>query len=99
MVGENGDADMTDDAELRRVAIRRADMKLAFRSHAMAYAIVNAGLLAINLLTSPGEWWFFWPMLGWGIGLAAHAAAVYMDGEGLRDRMIEAELEKLRRRP
>ncbi len=89
---------MTDDEdELRRLAIRRADMKLAFRSHAIAYAIVNGGLLAINLLTSPGEWWFYWPMLGWGIGLAAHAAAVYFDGEGVRDRMIEAELEKLRR--
>jgi hypothetical protein len=88
---------MTDDAELRRMAIRRADMKLAFRSHLVAYGIVNAGLFAINLLTSPGHWWFYWPMLGWGIGLAAHAAAVYMDGEGLRDRLIEEELQKLRR--
>ena len=35
-------------------------------------AIVNGGLLAINLLSSPGHWWFYWPMLGWGIGLAAH---------------------------
>jgi hypothetical protein len=89
---------MTDDVELRRLATRRADMKLGFRSHLMAYAIVNAGLLAINVATTPGEWWFFWPMLGWGIGVAAHAAAVYMDGEGMRDRMIEAELEKLKKR-
>lgn len=87
---------MTDDAELRRLAIRRADMKLAFRSHLMAYVLVNAGLFAINMLTSPGEWWFYWPMLGWGIGLAAHAATVYFNGEGMRDRLIEEELEKLR---
>jgi hypothetical protein len=88
---------MTDDVELRRLAIRRADMKLAFRSHLMAYVIVNAGLVAINLLTSDDYFWFIWPMLGWGIGLAAHGATVYMDGEGMRDRMIEQELEKLRR--
>ena len=88
---------MTDDVELRRLAIRRADMKLGFRSHLMAYVVVNGGLVAINLLTSPGYFWAAWPMLGWGIGLAAHAAAVYMDGEGVRDRMIEQELEKLRR--
>jgi hypothetical protein len=36
-------------------------------------------------------------MLGWGIGLAAHAASVYFNGDGIRDRMIEEELEKLRR--
>ena len=88
---------MTDDVELRRLAIRRADMKLAFRSHLMAYVIVNAGLVAINLITSSDYFWAIWPMLGWGIGLAAHGVTVYMDGEGMRDRMIEQELEKLRR--
>jgi hypothetical protein len=89
---------MTDDAELRRLAIRRADTRLGFRSHVFAYAIVNAGLAAINLVTSPGYLWFVWPLIGWGIGLAAHAAAVYLDGEHIRDRMIEEEYERLRRR-
>jgi len=89
---------MTDDAELRRLATRRADMKLGFRTHVFVYAIVNAGLAAINLLTSPGYLWFLWALIGWGIGLAAHAAAVYLDGERIRERMIEEEYEKLRRR-
>ena len=62
--------DMTDDVELRRLAIRRADMKLAFRSHLMAYVLVNAALVAINLITSPEYFWAIWPMMGWGIGLA-----------------------------
>ena len=87
-----------DDVELRRQAIRRADMRIAFRSHLVAYVIVNAGLTAIYIMTSFGHYfWPIWPMLGWGIGLGAHASAVYMDGEGLRDRMIEEELEKLRK--
>jgi len=90
---------MTDDVELRRLAIRRADMKLAFRGHLMAYVVVNASLVAIYLLTSDfGEYfWPIWPMMGWGVGLGAHAASVYMNGEGIRDRLIEQELEKLRR--
>ena len=88
---------MTDDVELRRLAIRRADMKLAFRSHLMAYVIVNAGLVMINLITSDDYFWAIWPMMGWGIGLAAHGMTVYMNGEGLRDRLIEDELEQLRR--
>jgi two-component system, LytTR family, sensor kinase len=89
---------MTDDAQLRRMAIHRADMKLAFRSHVFAYAIVNAGLLMINLVTSPDHLWFYWPLIGWGIGLAAHAVVVFADGEHMRERLIEAEYEKLRRR-
>ena len=90
---------MTDaEDDLHRLAVRRADMRLAFRSHLTAYAIVNAGLVAIYLTTSAGDYfWPIWPMLGWGIGLAAHAVTVYMDGEGLRDRMIQEELEKLRK--
>ena len=89
---------MSDDVELRRLAIRRADMKLAFRSHLMAYVLVNGALVAINLLTTGGNpFWAIWPMLGWGVGLAAHGMSVYMNGDGLRDRMIEEELEKLRR--
>ena len=89
---------MTDDVELRRLAIRRADMKLAFRSHLMAYVIVNAGLVMIYFMTSFGSYfWPVWPMIGWGIGLGAHAMTVYANGEGMRDRLIEEELEKLRR--
>ncbi len=88
---------MTDDVELRRLAIRRADMKLAFRSHLFAYVLVNAGLVVINLITSPDYWWFVWPMMGWGLGLLAHGVTVYMDGESMRDRLIEQEFEKLRK--
>lgn len=44
--------------------------------HAIAYVIVNLLLLYIDVMT-PGSVWFFWPLLGWGIGLACHAWAVY----------------------
>lgn len=90
---------MTDDneAELRRKAARRADAKLAFRGHLIAYAVINAGLLAINLLTSPDTLWFYWPMLGWGVGLIAHGVTVYTQLDA-REDLIEAELQRLRAR-
>ena len=50
------------------------------------------------LLTSPGEYWFYWPMLGWGLGLAAHGVATYADAGDVRERMIDAELKRLRER-
>lgn len=43
--------------------------------HATVFALVNALLLAVDLLT-PGGPWFFWPLLGWGVGLVTHALAV-----------------------
>jgi hypothetical protein len=52
-----------------------------FRIHLVMYLAVNALLLVINLVTSPDKLWFYWPLLGWGIGILAHAFAVYRGGE------------------
>jgi hypothetical protein len=84
--------------ELRRRAEQRADAKIGFRKHFIAYVVVNAALIAINLLTSPGYYWFVWPLLGWGIGVVAHFAAVYIDDGAARKRAGLAEMEKLRDR-
>lgn len=46
-----------------------------FKYHFFAYALVNSILIIVNLLQRD-HWWFFWPLIGWGIGLAAHAWAV-----------------------
>ena len=91
---------MADDRELelRRMAEQRADAKIGFRKHFWAFVIVNAALISINLLTSPGYFWFVWPLLGWGIGIVAHFAAVYIDDGAAREKQVLAEMEKLRDR-
>jgi hypothetical protein len=71
-------------------------MKLGFRSHLFAYVLVNAGLVAINLVTSPGYFWAIWPIVGWGLGLMAHGMAVYQFTGDTRERAVEAELRRLR---
>jgi len=53
---------------------------LGFKIHFAAYACVNLLLIAINLLTTPNVLWFYWPLLGWGIGIIAHGAAIYYSG-------------------
>ena len=84
--------------DLRRRAEQRADAKIGFRKHLFAYVLVNAALIAINLLTFPGYYWFVWPLLGWGIGVVAHFAAVYVDDQAARERQVLVEMEKLRDR-
>jgi hypothetical protein len=65
--------------EFKKEKIRKARLKrrkVGFYSHLWSYIIVNCGLLIINNFT-PGPWWFQWPVLGWGIGLAFHFKAIF----------------------
>jgi DNA-binding winged helix-turn-helix (wHTH) protein len=42
-----------------------------FGAHAGLFAVINLGLFAINASYS-NTWWFFWPLLGWGLLVAGH---------------------------
>lgn len=57
-----------------RWARERAEMLQALYIHIMVYVMVNLGLFGINYFTrgETGVWWFYWPMLLWGIGLLIH---------------------------
>jgi hypothetical protein len=62
----------------RRPDPGRATAKAAFQRHLIWYLLVNGMLVVIWALTNFGNYfWPVWPMLGWGIGLASHAFAVY----------------------
>lgn len=52
------------------------DMK-GFYGNLMAYVVVITGLAVLNLLTSPGHLWFFYPAIGWGIGVVIHFCSVF----------------------
>jgi len=60
---------------------RQLRRKARFHRHLWSYLIVIGALLLINFLT-PGPWWFQWPALGWGIGLAFNFRAAYFPTEG-----------------
>ncbi len=67
------------DSQLTEQRIRKQVHRLrGLYIHAAIYAVVNIGLLLIDLLGSPGKLWFFYPLFGWGIGLACHAAVLYL---------------------
>lgn len=80
---------------IERLARRRAGAKLGWYLHATVYLLVN--LLLIMLSAAAGKHWAVFPLVGWGIGLAAHGAAVFLLGRGraLRERMVQAERERL----
>jgi len=86
---------MNDQDIVRRVE-KRVEAKLGFYIHLGAYILVNGIMVAVNLLTSPGEYWFIWPLLGWGVGVLFHGLSVFVFGDGLaiRKKMIDAEMRR-----
>lgn len=58
-------------------ARKQAKEEAEFYSHLATFAVVCAGLAALNVLTSPGYPWVLWVVFGWGIGVASHAVGVF----------------------
>lgn len=65
------------DTEYER-ARERAEALQGLYIHILVYLVVNASLFAINWFSTGGDggWWFYWPLLGWGIGLVIHLLTV-----------------------
>lgn len=93
-VGPHGDGH-----ERLERARKRVQQLRALYVHALVYVVVNLGLFLINVATratsnvpqgTSSGWWFYWPLLAWGIGLAGHAAVVLFGfgSSGWEDRKI-----------
>ncbi len=91
--GDEGD-------ESYRAARRRVRRKMAFYRHLSTFVTVVLGLLVIDIVTGPEEFWVQWVALVWGIILAAHFLNVFifddLMGRDAEQRMIERELHKRR---
>jgi hypothetical protein len=90
------------DPEAYERARRKVQQIKGLYVHVSVYCIVIAGLFLINFFSTRGTWWFFWPALGWGIGLAFHAFGVYgteaLFGADWEERKLREILERERRR-
>jgi len=87
-----------DDQQRYQQARARVRHIKGFYIHATVYVLVNAFLIMVNLATSPSTRWSTWPLLGWGIGLGAHALAVFglggLWGSDWEQRKIQELLDK-----
>lgn len=75
-------------------AVKRVKELKGFYGNLISYCIVIPFLVIINLLTSPGQLWFYWPMLGWGIGLLAHGMNVFAIGRNWEEKKIQEIMNK-----
>ena len=86
--------------EIDRLARKRAGAKLSWYVHASVYVLVNLFIFAISEYGFGQRRWSVFPLLGWGLGLALHGVSVFVlgAGSGLRERLVEKERERLRRK-
>ena len=86
--------------ELDALARRRANAKLGWYLHAVAFVLVNALIFSMSRYAFGTRPWSVYPLLGWGLGLGLHGVSVFLlaTGSGLRERMVQREREALQRR-
>lgn len=94
--------------ELLARAKRRVDIKVGFAVHLLVFAVVNLAFYALNPWGGTGQPWTgsghhgsgFFPLWGWGLGLAIHGVVslLKLSGDGLRERMLDTEVQRLRQR-
>lgn len=91
--------DYPTDDPIERLARKRAGAKLGWYAHALVFLLVNLAVFAMSLHGLGHRPWSVYPLLGWGLGLALHGISVFVlgSGNGLRERMVQKERERLQR--
>ncbi|WP_300566407.1 2TM domain-containing protein [Flavobacterium sp.] len=91
----------TEAERLQQAKDRVKEIK-GFYGNLTAYVIFNGFFLVVNLMTSPEQLWFYWPLLGWGIGVIFHGLRVfnYMPflGKDWEERKMREYMEEDERR-
>lgn len=60
--------------EARERAEKRLGEVKGFYSHLGIFIFINVLLFLVNILTSPGQWWFYWVTIFWGIAVVFHGS-------------------------
>ena len=58
-------------------AKERVEKIKGYYIHLTVYVVVNLMLLSINMIASPDNLWFIWPLMGWGVGVVFHTLSVF----------------------
>jgi len=84
--------------ERYQAAKKRVEEIKGFYIHLGLFVIVNLALFAINMITNPDQLWFYWPLLGWGAGVAIHAFVFVTEGKLLGPEWEDRKIRELMRR-
>jgi hypothetical protein len=87
--------------EVVRRAREQVEAKKWFYGHGLIYLVVNLGLVLMWAISTHGFPWFFWSLMGWGIGLLFHYLGVFgifRAGSAWEEKQVEKETQRLKKR-
>ena len=91
-------ANQTSEEQIYEEARKRVKAKRDFYGHLTAWAIVNAILIVVWALTTPGGHpWFLWPLCIWGVFVLLHYLRVFVFERKSDRSAIEKEVERIKR--
>lgn len=81
------------------IAKNRVKKKKEFYNHFTMWGIICTFFFILNMITSPNIWWWVFPTLSWGLGLAIHGATTFgfFASSDWEQKQIQKEMEKLQR--
>ena len=87
---------MEQEEKYERAKKRVAELK-SFYSHLVIYVVVMVVLFIVDY-RDRGNWWFYWPLMGWGIAVVIHGFNTFTTGWEKRKvkQLMEKEEEKER---
>lgn len=89
------------DFETNKKAIRARkriqDIK-EFYQHLIAYCLFTPFIIFINYQTYWDYKWFWFPIIGWGIGVAIHAFAIFVQKGNFGRQWEERKIEEIMRK-
>lgn len=87
----------TDEQKYFRAKKKVENIK-GFYANLLTYVIVITFLIGVNLKFSPEFHWFWFPIIGWGIGIIFHAFGIFgldfIYGKEWEDRKIKGYVHK-----
>lgn len=80
--------------EISKEARARVQQLKGFYINIASYLVINAMLVIINLIVTPGTLWFYWVTIFWGAALVLHALTIFV----FSGRMLGSEWEERKAR-
>lgn len=75
-------------------ARERVEELKGFYTHLVIFIVINLFLFLLNWF-SGGTWWFYWPLLGWGIGLVVHGLNTFVGSGSMTRNWEERKIREL----